>query len=382
MAPRRPPLLSFNFQDTPTPGNVYTNDSDAEAPRKRWFHYLPLAATILLILAPHPSLLLVLIRFHYQTLGDTFQALRHAFVLYGSTALAFSSLIVCVARNPGPVPSLARDEDGEGEEQMGLTEALDDDFTIPGRWCRKCWAPKPERAHHCSFCGQCVLKMDHHCPWLGQTCIGHRTYPAFVHFLTSIVIYAAYVAYMNIHVVLYAFRHPAEFDNERMVNAPVHAMFLSFTGLVFGFVIGSFWIYHLYLITTNQTTIEAITPFLLLKHLPPLPYPNPASPSRLHNLSDPPLEPELSFPQRRLVKDAHASVHLYDIGWKKNWAQAFGVVDPKGPGHGRGGKWAWAERILRGGSSPGDGRTFPRNPRAEEMLARLAREIVGIDKDS
>jgi palmitoyltransferase len=27
------------------------------------------------------------------------------------------------------------------------------------RWCRKCWAPKPERAHHCSECNRCVLKM-------------------------------------------------------------------------------------------------------------------------------------------------------------------------------------------------------------------------------
>jgi hypothetical protein len=50
-------------------------------------------------------------------------------------------------------------------------------------------APKPERAHHCSLCGRCVLKMgmyahvfvsflvfkssclDHHCPWLGSKCI-------------------------------------------------------------------------------------------------------------------------------------------------------------------------------------------------------------------
>lgn len=29
------------------------------------------------------------------------------------------------------------------------------------RNCRKCGVWKPDRAHHCSSCGHCVLKMDH-----------------------------------------------------------------------------------------------------------------------------------------------------------------------------------------------------------------------------
>ena len=35
-------------------------------------------------------------------------------------------------------------------------------------WCRKCDRPKPARCHHCSVCGTCVLKMDHHCPWYAK----------------------------------------------------------------------------------------------------------------------------------------------------------------------------------------------------------------------
>lgn len=33
------------------------------------------------------------------------------------------------------------------------------------KYCKKCDAVKPKRAHHCSACGICVMKMDHHCPW-------------------------------------------------------------------------------------------------------------------------------------------------------------------------------------------------------------------------
>ncbi|KAI1455786.1 zf-DHHC-domain-containing protein [Annulohypoxylon moriforme] len=50
------------------------------------------------------------------------------------------------------------------------------------RWCRKCSAPKPPRAHHCRTCKRCVPKMDHHCPWTGN-CVSLQTFPHFLRFL-------------------------------------------------------------------------------------------------------------------------------------------------------------------------------------------------------
>ena len=51
------------------------------------------------------------------------------------------------------------------------------------------------------------------------------------------------------------------------VHTPVHMLFLSFIGVAFGITIGAFFGYHIYLTLTNQTTLENITPFQLLRHL-------------------------------------------------------------------------------------------------------------------
>lgn len=39
------------------------------------------------------------------------------------------------------------------------------------RTCHICKLRKPDRTHHCSQCGRCVLKMDHHCIWVNN-CVG------------------------------------------------------------------------------------------------------------------------------------------------------------------------------------------------------------------
>lgn len=46
-------------------------------------------------------------------------------------------------------------------------------------WCDHCQHWKPPRAHHCSVCRRCVLRMDHHCPFTGN-CIGFRNQGHFV----------------------------------------------------------------------------------------------------------------------------------------------------------------------------------------------------------
>jgi len=135
----------------------------------------PATVAILLLLAPHPSILHVLLNYHYLTLRAPLYFVVHLLIIYALSFLAFSSLIACVARDPGPVPD-PKSEDvsggsggggggGGGGDEISIEDALlstappSDDYSQPGRWCRICWRPKPERTHHCSQCGRCVLKM-------------------------------------------------------------------------------------------------------------------------------------------------------------------------------------------------------------------------------
>lgn len=54
------------------------------------------------------------------------------------------------------------------------------------RFCPTCKIVRPPRASHCARCNNCVLRLDHHCPFVNN-CIGQRNYAYFVSFLISAV---------------------------------------------------------------------------------------------------------------------------------------------------------------------------------------------------
>lgn len=66
--------------------------------------------------------------------------------------------------NPGRIPLTFGLEDGsgsedeEGEDEEGVEEDKknreDNAKDAKGRWCKKCEAVKPPRAHHCRQCGR------------------------------------------------------------------------------------------------------------------------------------------------------------------------------------------------------------------------------------
>ncbi|XP_055314843.1 palmitoyltransferase ZDHHC20-B-like isoform X2 [Sitodiplosis mosellana] len=119
------------------------------------------------------------------------------------------------------------------------------------RYCDKCMVIKPDRAHHCSVCGMCVLKMDHHCPWVNN-CVNFTNYKYFVLFLGYGLLYCIYVAATVMRYFILFWEDKLEGGVGRF-----HILFLFFVAAMFAISLVSLFGYHIYLVALNRTTLEA-----------------------------------------------------------------------------------------------------------------------------
>ena len=119
------------------------------------------------------------------------------------------------------------------------------------RLCQTCNCWKPDRCHHCSACGVCVLKMDHHCPWFAG-CVGFKNQKYFVQFLVYTSLYAVFV----LVVTFLQFYH--WFSSEGYRHGSISFTLLSVFLLAIGVSIAMLFFtgFTCYQVTKNQTTIE------------------------------------------------------------------------------------------------------------------------------
>eukprot|EP01064_Diplonema_japonicum_P022718 TRINITY_DN3280_c0_g3_i1.p1 TRINITY_DN3280_c0_g3~~TRINITY_DN3280_c0_g3_i1.p1 ORF type:complete len:357 (+),score=55.31 TRINITY_DN3280_c0_g3_i1:90-1073(+) len=120
------------------------------------------------------------------------------------------------------------------------------------RFCKTCWKWKPPRAHHCHFCGGCVLKMDHHCPWINN-CVGHYNQRYFFNML--LYIWCA-TAQITTFLSLYWLGKLRPVHPEKLLALEKTVLLeLMLCGVLF-VMITLFVVWNGYLILTNQTVIE------------------------------------------------------------------------------------------------------------------------------
>jgi len=182
------------------------------------------------------------------------EGVMHCCIFNGITLM----LLTCYARSmlthPGEVPD---DEtwqyvpmDGASLPGAAAAPALaETKRSGERRHCKWCGIYKPDRCHHCRVCRTCILKMDHHCPWI-YNCVGYKNYKFFFLLL--------FYSLLDLHYIIWTMG-PSMVRSLQDDHSFQRMFFLLFGATLASFLaffVTMFWIFHVWLIANAMTTIE------------------------------------------------------------------------------------------------------------------------------
>ncbi|KAI3435258.1 S-acyltransferase [Psidium guajava] len=183
------------------------------------------------------------------------------------TLSAVIFLLLTSVRDPGIVPRVnthppvranfddnSRSEESQfSERRSSRTEEINGK-PVKDRYCDTCRLVRPPRCSHCSTCDICVERFDHHCPWVGQ-CIGLRNYRFFFMFIFSTTLLCIYIfGFCWVYIARIMDRKQVPVWRA-LIKSPASIVLIIYTSLSAWFV-GGLTVFHLHLISTNQTTNE------------------------------------------------------------------------------------------------------------------------------
>jgi len=164
--------------------------------------------------------------------------------LTGMFAICFAR---CILGSPGSSP--------EGSEwsvdSLKVATSTQETKSSTGerRFCKWCHKYKPDRCHHCRICKSCVLKMDHHCPWI-MNCVGFGNHK----FFFLLVVYGV----VNCYYILATMTESVQRSVSQ--ETPSSERFFLVLGMVLASIMSilltCFLSFHSWLMSKGMTTIE------------------------------------------------------------------------------------------------------------------------------
>ncbi|KAJ8772476.1 hypothetical protein K2173_027653 [Erythroxylum novogranatense] len=222
--------------------------------------------TLFLIVAP----VVVFCVFVARKLMDDFHHHLGVSIVVVVVVLTFLDLIFLLltsGRDPGIIPRNAHPPEPEaygGEtfipgqtptSRLSRTkDVIVNGIVVKTKYCDTCMLYRPPRCSHCSICNNCVEKFDHHCPWVGQ-CIGVRNYRFFFMFVFTSTILCIYVHAFCWVYVTRIMNGESTSIWKAMIKTPASIALLIYSFISVWFV-GGLSVFHLYLISKNQSTYE------------------------------------------------------------------------------------------------------------------------------
>jgi len=257
-----------DYRSPPPPQNDYSEKPPADPKRRRFAEprkFLPVLFCLFTIFLLYAIFVLVHllpmlqvgIPFEHRDDGRRRQGVTQTVIFHVMTVLLLLCYFQSIITGPGEIPD--NDMQWEyipqdtrfppGSLQDSALNVQEKKRSGDRRHCKWCGKYKPDRCHHCRVCRTCVLKMDHHCPWI-YNCVGHGNYKYF--FL--LLVYSV----ADLHMIIWFQGISVKESIE--VDKPFLTMFLLIFGETLAFLIGTllsgFLSFHIWLMFKAMTTIE------------------------------------------------------------------------------------------------------------------------------
>lgn len=218
--------------------------------------FLPVAFICLLVF----SLYAIYMVYHAVPRAKTsFEGILLLVVFNAITAMLVFCYVLCILVHPGTIPDKEEDPSWEFIPQDARIYGEDDPTKEPKtqeckrsgdrRHCKWCVKYKPDRCHHCRVCRSCILKMDHHCPWI-YNCVGFRNHKYFFLLL--------FYTCLDCHLIIWTMAESVR--NSVDPKTPFKQMFFLIFGetlvCFLGFLVTIFFLFHIWLMLKAMTTIE------------------------------------------------------------------------------------------------------------------------------